>query len=357
MAMTLSAAQRQRFREALIGAVTYDGLEIVMSDKMNITSLSTIVRALVTYELQCHDLILWAERGGQLEALCRAFQTHPKTAGNMALEAITTELLQAGNGTAAGGAAPGRKMILNRRPFLDRSSLWTSLQTFSAGADTLDRLLVVSGPEASGKSYSQVLMSAAAAGAAKFVLVEVSPPREGELDATGLATAIADRLWTDSPMRHFDDFGQQARDAKWYGDRLVARLAGLDSPMWLTIDGLNTVQPGPSAIDLLTRLCRAIEFGECPKLWLAIIGLEASRLGPSFETVVAEERAKGPTDDDIAEFVRTFAQQFGRPIDDPAVQRHTADLRTALGAKLSHAGWTEFHRLLAEKCRTIKAGG
>jgi hypothetical protein len=347
--------RRKSLRTALYGNVQYDTLELLLSDEFGVTRLLNVVRATVSYEAQCHDLVLWVEGAGQLETFCRALQRYEKTKDNLVLQAVVTAVLESLRATAAAppGSAPGRQLLLNRRPFLNRQTLWTKLGSFAAGSGA-DRLLLVRGEEASGKSYSEYLISYFAAPSnAAFVSVDAPAVAQGELEAPPLAARIAARFGGEATGGPIDDLSQAARQGKWHEETLIPRLANLRQPTWLMIDGLNKVPLGRSALDLLIRLCRAVELNECPELWLILVGLNGPELGSRYDGFIPDDEACAPKVEDVKEFIRVVATSAGKQVGPEALDEYATELCTTLGAKPSHASWTAFHRRLADKCRKI----
>jgi hypothetical protein len=250
------------------------------------------------------------------------------------------------------GPQTKRALMIGERPFLNRDGLRLRLESFLNGSG-LKRILVVCGDVATGKSYSAHLISHDA-GSLKFVYAKLPRINEGEFEASHIAIAICDRLWPDAPLWRFDDLGQEARDAKWYGDRLVGRLEKLDSETLLFLDGFNAAPLSEAATELLVRLCRAIETNECRNVWLALVGLGVEQLGSEYDAVVQPDLASPPQKSDIVEFLTAVSAQFGKPVDSRTIEAAAEELASALGDKPSHVRWKEFNRLLPQKCNAIR---
>jgi hypothetical protein len=335
----------------MIGALTQAKLEMFLSDELGVTNYEAIVNIHHDFENQCFKVIQWAEGGGRLRTLCSACQSNANTSGNARLQEIVREIL------AADRALPqvvhdGHVFFIGPRPFLNREDLQTRLPTFAAGTG-LERVLLVSGKEATGKSYSVYLISQRANGA-RFELVEI-PKFNREVEAADLVARIWGAFWPNEQIYRFDDLGQQARDANWYSEQLLMRMKGLAEPTWLFIDGFNTATLSPTALDPLVRLCYAIEINQCRNLWLALVGLRPDQLGSNYATVVEADEAKGLTKKDIAKFLQAFAASAGKPLSENAIRNHATELYAELGNPISHKGWRDFRLLLRDKCRKIRA--
>jgi hypothetical protein len=344
----LIATQRERLRKQIVAAFDRDAFSMFASDKLGIADFRSQVPD-TGFESQCHAFILLTERQGTLERLC--IELKDARANKPGLVAVVSEILLTMSAQAA-GQTHRHALMVGGRPFLNRRALRSKLTSFVEGYG-LERLLFISGETATGKSYSRHLLSRSASGM-MFASVELPAITHGEFEPAHLAGAICSRLWPDCQLDRFDDFGQQARDARWYGDRLVARLTQLGKPMLLFIDGFNAAPLSEGAADLTVRLCRAVENNECPNLWLALIGLEIERLGAEYDGLVEPELACPPDESDIEEFLQEVNEKSGNAVDASEIKPHSAALAAILGAKPTHTRWIDFTRQLMQTCKRIR---
>jgi hypothetical protein len=346
MAFELSSTLRERLRTELLARFDRDSFALFLSDQLGIANFRSIVPE-TSFESQCQAFIIRQESEAKLEHLC--IELRDWRASVPGLVDIAIEILGAMKPVAGPGGR--QSLMIGQRPFLNREDLRGKLTSFVEGS-RLERVLVIQGKAATGKSYSRHLISHSAR--MQFAAAELPAIREGEYEASHIANAISVRLWPDERLERFDDLGQQARDDKWYGDRLVARLARLTESTLLFIDGFNLARLSEGAAELLIRLCRAVENGECKNLWLVFVGLEAERLGSEYEGIVDPEQACPPAKTHIEDFLKSIPRRSGRTVDAVETEAAAARLAAVLGPEPTHATWAEFSRQLMQECKKIR---
>lgn len=345
--MLLETGKKKPLREAMIAAFDQAGLEMFVEDTFT-KKLETLIAVNNTLEIQCHQLIGWAERAGLVIPLLLAFQNHP----NLGLKTLAGELLAL---SARGAAVPGalaRNFVVQARPILNRTDFWKRLSAIAGGAGA--NVLIVHGGV--GKSYSVWPMSHFCnpeSPVAKFALVRAN---QGTLvDGVGLAGLIATRLWGQGGLAEIDEFAQAQRAAKDLGTLLVQRLSTLAERTWLVIDELNLANIDESAIALLLSLCDAVDRGECPQLRLFLFGLDPARLGQKGRFIQADQ-VRRPTRKDIEDYLTWFSGSIGRELDEVRLTGLVDELDGLLPEAPDHASWEGFHDRLYQKCSDLERG-
>lgn len=348
MAFKFTGTQLERLRTQIFNRFDRDTFSLFVSDRLQVHNFRSVVPE-TDFENQCQAFILLMTNDGKLDRLCIELRD---ARGNIpGLVTITSEILAAMN-AATPGTGQRHSLMIGQRPFLNRDSLRRRLVTFVEG-NGLDRVLIIEGQEATGKSYSRHLISHGAS--MEFASVELPAIVGGEYEASHVASAVCVRLWPEDPLDRFDDLGQSARDSKWYGDRVVARLSRLPVPTLLFIDGFNTAPLAKGASDLLIRFCRAVENCECRNLWLVFVGLDAGCLGPEYEDIVEPEKACPPAQAHIEDFLRNIPPRSGQAVDPAKIAADAMQLAGVLGTKPTHATWAEFSRQLTRTSKTIRS--
>lgn len=350
MGFQLSGDLRGRLRVEILNVISRDDFVLFASDKLDIRNFTSMV-ADRRFELQLHEFIGIYEVDG-LSRLCNELKLfRPNSAKLMS---VVDEILK---GMAAYSETTGSKnaFIVGGRLFLDREDLRHRMDAF-AGGSGIDRLLVVSGDPASGKSHSSILITHEV-DATKPVAVDLPATAQGELTAEDVAGAIIARIWPAPLSSHFDDLKQQARDSKLIGDELVQRLSTLDEPTLLVVDRFDSARLAPAAKELLIRLCRALELRECPQLWLVLIGLDIADLAPNYDSVVEPDLACPPGAGDIAEFLVSIAERGGKSLGTEDVRPDANNLVNILGPKPTYDSWKAFEKELKQVSTRLKEGG
>lgn len=357
--MQLTKEQRRDLRQAMLAAFDPNALSLFLEDWLDI-SLANAVQAGDPFEAQCQKLIKWAESVGKIDELYRAFQQHHTNPG---LNMVVIGILATKTTSTAPEGEAARPFLINKRPVLNRQGLWERLKVFAAGNKAIDRILIVTGEAATGKTYSQWMISHVFAPhrqSYSFALVDLTQGTDAEVDGVTLAERISDRLWpqeiANGTMKRFDDLAQPARETRNIGDLLVGRLTALQKPTWILIDGLNAVRIGKTAVDLLVRLCHAIEIGECSQLWLILIGMKPDQFGPEVALYVPFDKTSRPNRQDIEEFLVWFVTDISRAEAAVALGNHIDQLDATLPAQPTHDAWIAFHQALVEKCQGIRQG-
>ena len=340
MGYQLTGKLRGRLRDAIVDSMSREDFAIFASDHLEIKNFRSEVGEGARFDVQLQDFLLSFEKT-DLAKLCtelrhaRAASANLVSVVNEILEAISTYSETRGDKNA---------FLVGGRLFLNRKDLRDRIDPF-AGGSGIERLLVVSGDLASGKSHSSILITHQV-DSTKPIAVDLPATAQGELDAVDVAGAITSRIWPAPTSAHFDDLRQQARDSKLVGDELVQRLSTLDEPTLLVVDRFDDARLSPTAKDLLIRLCRAVELRECPNLWLVLIGLDVADLAPNYDGVIEPNHACPPNADDIAEFLVSMAERGGKVRTKSDLQPDADKLVNTLGLQPTYASWKAFEKEL-----------
>jgi hypothetical protein len=176
-----------------------------------------------------------------------------------------------------------------------------------------------------------------------------------DVDGARLANLIATRLWGDSELGTEVNLAMPNRIARDLGSLILQRLAALTHPTWLVIDELNLVNLDESAIELLGRMCQAVDGNECPNVWLLLFGLNPDKLGSRGRYLVVD-RVRRPQRTDIEDYLMWFAATVGKAQRPGALKATIDQLDGALTADPDHETWHSFHDLLGRQCSGIAEG-
>jgi type II secretory pathway predicted ATPase ExeA len=352
--MALDNTQRSRLRTAMVGAFVRDSFELFLDDRLGVR-LDTIVPPDKTFDFECQLVIVWADREGQLSALLMALR---EGQNNPPLKALAQELLgpQPAPPAPPGGLPAAHPHLVGRRPLVNRNSLWTHLDEVVRGVRN-DRVLLINGGV--GKTYSQWLIGHAYAplrNDGRLAYVDANATGAAHVDARQLAELIANRLWGQGTLGDDADLAQPQRVAHDLAALMINRLAALPAPVWLIVDELDLVNLDLSALELLRRLCEALQRGECDQLWLFLVGLDRQKLGPRVSPYVAIDLVERPRRADIESHIQALAERAGMPLSAGQLKPAVDDLDALLPPAPDHAAWEAFHDLLVRKSGDIANG-
>jgi hypothetical protein len=336
----------------MLEAFDHDSLNLFLQDWVG-TKLEDSIDVNTNFPMQCQQVILWAERAGQLTHLLDAIKTnHPKDSFRQFVANLLSRptILPSGTGIAV------RPYLVNRRPVLNRTTFWQHLTELSSGSNS-SRVLIVNGGV--GKSYSRwpiSFMCDPSRTAATMVTIEVNAGNAVNVDAVRLGNLIATRLWGGFDWNDADELAQSSRVVKDLGSMIVQRLAALKERTWLIIDELNLVNLDESGIDLVRRLCQAIDAGECPYVWLFVFGLDPAKLGSRLGRFLAIDLVKRPCRQDIEDYIVWFANTIGQPRSSDSLKPTVDELDALLPSVPDHSSWDKFHDMLSQKCFSLAQG-
>ncbi|MDI6102659.1 hypothetical protein QLQ12_28975 [Actinoplanes sp. NEAU-A12] len=241
------------------------------------------------------------------EELLRALISVP----NARLRAVATEFLRPSflslNGSPLGA------IVVGRAAFVDRGDLRQVLDEFVNPNPNTTHVLIIRGAEPGGKSYTYTFLRHLAVSA-----VGAHPKR---LRLSG--TAYTPRMFFEQVFRLLDldldrlprlaDDPQAARI-----DALVAAFdgqvtTGLRQRYWLVIDDLNDATVTPEVREAAYALAFQVEESRPENLWVALLGYNAEITDPEL-LYVAQEDARFPTEDQLAEHFRCMSSWGPNPL-------------------------------------------
>lgn len=304
-----------------------------------------------TFPLQCLAVIHGLEAEGRLLAFLESVvRRHPHPGFKLfASELLNLHSIPTNPVRAAPG--PAKPHVVSKRVVLNRHDLWNRvvLQARTAG----DRIVAVTGGV--GKTYSRWLISHMCDPLRKAAtLATVELDSDCNIDAARLARLISTRLFAQAITT--DGLAQRAREAKNIGAEIVHRFSELKERTWLFIDGITPVNLDKSAVDLLRTICVALDTGQCPNLWLFLVGLDPNQLGPDIAPYLHIDRVTRPRREDIENYLLWFADAIGRPHPAHRLKATVDEIDALLPSEPDHSSWHVFHLNLTNKCKGIEEG-
>lgn len=345
----LDSGQKRLLRESLVAAFDSNTLDLFLQDWLD-KRLDSIVPPATIFPMQCQLVILEMERSGRFVEFLQAIQTNHT---NVALKAFVARLIETSDRAMPVGGTQARPYIVNRRPVLDRTTFWQRLTTLVNGGGG-DRVLIVNGGV--GKTYSRWPMSYLcdpSRNHALIVSIDVNVGNVLNVDGVRLANLIAARLWGNATINDVDELAQSIRVTKDLGGMIIQRLAALSERTWLIIDELNLVNLDESAIDLLQRLCQAIDGGECPHVWLFLFGLDPGKLSSRVGRFLPVDLVQRPSRQDIEDYMVSFTKTIGKPRTADSLAQMVDELDALLLSAPDHSSWERFHEMLSQKCSSL----
>ena len=339
--MLLTDKQRRRLIEEIQQSFDADDLDAFLTVELGAKGLTDYASDKVRFPIQVIQLVRRLE-SQKLAAFVRVLAEHPgPSAGgigpNPALKAFAAELL-----TQTPIADPDiRPSLFGSRPFINRDQLWRQIAAFAEGR-AAQRILVIYGTKGSGKSHSQYLVSHWCSGRGQLIRINLANSTTPEASAAELIQPIAAALEVEFERR-FDDLAQEARYTTWLGDRLVAHLKSVDQDWWILIDGLNLERVGDDVLQLVIRLAEAVDIGECPRLWLVLIGLEPVRLKGDLPEYVRKDETVFPTAGHVKEWLQRLADEHRKELQEGSLTAAMTKLDAVLnGGARDHRFWRPF---------------
>lgn len=231
--------------------------------------------------------------------------------GNARLKAVVAELLTPGFFSPTDD--PHDAILLGRTAFVDRADLRARLREFTNPSPYTTRVLVVSGNEPCGKSYTWEFLRHLA-----WVTVGAKAHRL-RLRATGytprqlVEEAFALLRLDKSGLPPMTDDPQLARI-----EPLITEFKGQVATMgeqryWLVIDDLNDASVLPATAETAFALAQAVEEVKPDQLWLALLGYNAP-ITDSELRYVAKDDPRFPDPDGVAEHFRCIAEVSPKPL-------------------------------------------
>lgn len=272
--------------------------------------------------------------------------------GNAPLKAVVADLLAPGFFPPAGD--PHDAILLGRTAFVDRDDLRARLREFTNPSAYTTRVLVVSGNEPCGKSYTWEFLRHLA-----WVTVGAKAQRL-RLRGTGytprqlVEETFALLRLDKSGLPPMTDDPQLARI-----EPLITEFKGQLATMggqryWLVIDDLNDASVLPAAAETALALAQAVEENKPDQLWIALLGYNAP-ITDSELRHVAKDDPRFPDPDGVAEYFRRIADGSAKPLT-PERALEIATVMFGKYAQLDKAAMTELTPELEDMGEKLRDG-
>jgi hypothetical protein len=272
--------------------------------------------------------------------------------GNAALKAVVAELLRPAFFSPSGD--PHDAILLGRRAFVDRDDLRATLKEFTNPSPYSTRVLIVSGNEPCGKSYTweflRHLAWASVGAKAQRLRLKATGYTPRQLVEQVFALLQLDR----SGLPEMKDDPQLARV-----EPLIAEFKGKLATMgpqryWLVIDDLNDTSALPSTAETAFALAQAVEEVKPDALWMALLGYNAPITDPEL-LYVARDDPRFPDPVCVAAHFRCIAETSPSPL----TQERALEIASVLFSKydaLDKAAMTELTPLLERMGEKLRQG-
>ena len=264
------------------------------------------------------ELLQKAAETRKLRALVKVVADHPNSAAHAAL---FQRLLVVGS-PAAEETPPHLLPILGKRPFIDRDDLRTLVMDLVEGTS---RVLVVTGPERSGKTYSWYLISHVSERLGTFSPYPVdlsswAGPPAGPVD---VMREVANLLNWELPA--VDPTAQEDTHARILGTWFVGRVRRETDQCWLVFDGLNTATMTDAALRLIESIAVAAERHQAGELRVVLIA-HTRPLPEDVDPFALRETISLIGVTQIRTFFTKVAAAAGQRVDEPGLDLLMAEL-------------------------------
>ena len=266
-------------------------------------NLSQIARG--SFKETVYNFILEMHKGipprdrEMLQALTR--EANPRLAG-LAREMLKPGFFPPGDAHEA--------LMLGRAAFIARKELRERLWEFTNPANYDTHVLIVSGTQPGGKSYSWEFLRHLAASVAGVQAVRLNlkgtnyTPRQFVQQAMKLLG-----LKAEEDLPDLIDNPQLARTSPLI-NAFKARFVDVNKPYWLVIDDLNEPTVTPEIRETAYAMAFVIEEMKPSMLWIALLGYNSEIVDPDLR-FVAKDDASFPGPSAVARFFETVAQASG----------------------------------------------
>jgi hypothetical protein len=263
------------------------------------------------------EVLQKAAASNLLRRLVRAVAADP---GSAAYSALFQRLL-AIPAPAAAGIDPYLVCLLGsggRRPFLDRTELRTHLRELAR--ENGPRVLIITGPAQSGKSYSWYLIDhVKRVGAFSPIRVDLSSsawsgPAAGPADVMG---EVAYKLGWAPPVA--DPTAQEDTQARTLRNWFLGRVRTETAGYWLIFDGLDASTMTNAALRLVESLAIAAERGEAGELRVVLIAYSGS-LPQDVDPYTLRDPISAIGVAELRAFLERVALDAGQVVDDEGLE-------------------------------------
>jgi hypothetical protein len=234
-----------------------------------------------------------------------------------------------------------------RLPFIDRHDLRKAVKRLISNGGP--RLLVIDGPQLSGKSYSLVFLNHLAANRGlQLVIIDLKTAFPGEvITADKIAREIA--LQMDLPVPPESKEEQAARRTQTFCSWLTGKLRAAPGSWWIVIDGCNDALP-PDVIDLFQEMAQRIV-----RMWtnVRLVLVHDAPGVPLLPAATPERESIFPIDEvEITKFLMQIRRQLSLPDDDEEVGRVLSEIMRRVDPS-SPERMRMIGEATAEQCRIL----
>lgn len=176
----------------------------------------------------------------------------------------------------------------NNVALVNRTFLRQSLKQLASSDLTGARILVVNGPEMSGKTYSMELVAYLNRALQNFKIVHIDLKKtSGEVKPEHIAGQIVDQMLLEANVMPALDQEQDARWIQLFCSRLQGVLSNVADVWWIVIDGFNHHRLSTPVNDLVKELASRIRL-TMPRLRMVLLSYN-DNLSPDVERVALRE--------------------------------------------------------------------
>ncbi|MFN2141835.1 MAG: hypothetical protein ACK2U5_15210 [Candidatus Promineifilaceae bacterium] len=197
---------------------------------------------------------------------------------------------------------------LGETAFIGRDGLRREIRNFTNEGVYSTRVLVVSGSDPCGKSYTYCYLKHLA----DKVGAEFADPlnvRQRNPTTREFFEAVGRKLRLNMKETDFPEAEDDPQEAKvWpYSDWLDGQIDTLEEPRWLTIDELNHPEVGRPALEAAFELARLAESKQ-KNLWVALLGYNDPTVAATLKQAV-KEQPRFPNAAEVVTYFKRMAQE------------------------------------------------
>lgn len=301
--MKLSAAETVALVRGLLGAFPNRAkLDLVLGAPPVETALVRVVTS-GTIDTEYFQLVQAANEEGWIGRLLEGLRAADR------IDPALVALIDGFAGLRAPADVPAHlELLLDGTPFVNQHPLRHALMTMTQPNGP--KVLQVTGPRSSGKTYSQYLI--AHVGRRMGAEVYLAPTIEATTTACEVVEDIALNMGLGAPPDLADapqDSTAVTRMLRW----LAAAGRKLDRDWWLIFDGFDTQKVDDSVLMLMHGLAQTVGLGQPDRIRLFLLAWERAISGPPpgrvyEQNVLAFER------DHVKDYLEELVRQFAMPV-------------------------------------------
>lgn len=221
------------------------------------------------------ELLNTANRNRWIEELLEALKD--SVPGNQMLQSAIEEI-QAAYATLPPGAGgdPHTACLIGRHVLINRDDLRNHMRRFTTAQQFDPRIIVVTGPDASGKTYTRELITYLAThfDLKSPIFAELGEWPGGSCSPDDLMDSIVTQMGFDPHDMPIDDEAQGARRAIKLKNWFVGRTRDFTDEQWIVLDDLDHPGVPTQTLDLVELLALAVVKNAIPHLRMILLGYE-----------------------------------------------------------------------------------